>query len=218
VSEEKSIRVLLVDDHQMVRQGLIFFLSYQPGIEVVGQAGDGEEAIKLADLLKPDVVLMDIVMPEMDGLSALEIIKTRHPNSEVLVLTSFMDDEKVISAIQRGAAGYLKKDVSPPELTRAIKAAARGEVYLHPEASRSLAQSMRPQFPQEPHPDILTERELEVLKLIARGLRNQDIADDLSVSLKTIKVHVSNILAKLELDSRVQAALYALRHNIVELE
>lgn len=218
MSDGNVIRILLVDDHQMVRQGLVFFLSYQPDLEVVGQASDGIEAIKLADLLEPDVVLMDIVMPEMDGLSALKIIKDRHPNTEILVLTSFIDDEKVLSAIQCGAAGYLKKDVNPPELARAIKTVAHGEVYLHPEASRRLAQSMRPQFPQEPHPDILTERELDVLKLIARGLRNQDIADDLSVTLKTVKVHVSNILAKLDMNSRVQAALYALRHNIVDLE
>lgn len=218
--KEGPIRVLLVDDHQMVRQGLRFFLSTQPGFDVVGEAEDGRAAVALADELRPDVVLMDLVMPEMDGLEAMRRICSRHEDVEILVLTSFVDDEKVLSAIKCGASGYLMKDVNPQELARAIRTAARGEVYLDADAARRLARAMRPEEGEsdEPAPDVLTERELEVLALIARGLSNREIANDLSIALKTVKGHVSSILQKLELESRVQAALYALRHEVVQLE
>lgn len=216
----ENIRVLLADDHQMVRQGLKFFLSTQPGFAVVGEANNGLEAVSLVDELTPDVVLMDLVMPELDGLAATQVIKSRHDDIEVLVLTSYVDDEKVVGAIRMGAAGYLMKDVSPVELARAIHAVARGEVYLHQEAARHLAEGLRPAAggPAEPGPDTLTEREIEILRYIARGLNNQDIAEDLVISPKTVKAHVSHILQKLGLESRVQAALYALRHNVVPLD
>jgi two-component system, NarL family, response regulator LiaR len=218
--QDDPIRVLLADDHQMVRQGLIFFLSTQPGIDVVGEAGTGEEALKLVEMLRPDVVLMDIVLPKMSGIEAIRIIHAEYPATEVIMLTSFIDDDKVRDAIQAGAVGYLMKDVDPSALAAAIYATRRGELYLHPEAARRLAEILRPNPDdgQEPSPDVLTEREGEVLKLVAHGLSNQSIASQLSITLKTVKAHVSSILLKLELDSRVQAALYALRHSIVQLD
>jgi len=220
MADQPAIRVLLVDDHQMVRQGLLYFLSAQEGIEVVGQAENGLQAVTMVEETRPDVVLMDLAMPEMDGLEALRRIKADHADIEVLVLTSFVDDEKVLAAIEHGASGYLMKDIKPGELARAIRAAARGEVYLHPEAARHLAQAQYPGASdrEEPSPAILTEREREVLELVARGLSNQDIADTLTITLKTVKTHVSNILHKLGLESRVQAALYALRHNLVPFD
>lgn len=220
MADDPAIRVLLVDDHQMVRQGLLYFLSAQDGIEVVGQAEDGRQALALVEETQPDVVLMDLSMPGMDGLEALGHIKANHTDVEVLVLTSFLDDEKVIAAVEQGASGYLMKDIKPGELARAIRAAARGEVYLHPEAARRLAQGLHPDVSgrEEPPATVLTERETEVLQLIARGLSNQDIANDLTITLKTVKTHVSNILHKLGLESRVQAALYALRHNLIPFD
>jgi len=159
--EEKPIRVLLVDDHQMVRQGLLFFLSTQPGITVVGEAATAEEALDLVHKLQPDVVLMDIVLPKLDGIEAIRTIHATHPTIDVIVLSSFIDDEKVKQAIQAGAAGYLMKDVDPVELAAAIHATRRGELYLHPEAARRLAEALRPapNEHQEPPPDVLTERE-----------------------------------------------------------
>ncbi len=217
---ETDIRVLLVDDHQMVRQGLIYFLSTQPGIQVVGEAASGEEGLRLVTELLPDVVLMDLVMPGSDGMNALFAIRAQHPDVDVIVLTSFIDDDKIRRAIQAGAAGYLMKDVDPSELAAAIHATRRGELYLHPDAARRLAEILRPgpNDQQEPDPDILTEREIEVLVLITHGLSNQEIAEQLAITLKTVKAHVSSVLQKLGLDSRVQAALYALRHHIVQLD
>ena len=220
MSTVSNTRVLLVDDHQMVRQGLIFFLSTQPGIMVVGEASSGKEAIQRARELHPDVILMDLVMPDLNGIEAIQAILSDTPEIEIIALSSFIDDEKVKGAIQAGAAGYLMKDVDPAELAAAIHATRRGEIYLHPEAARRLAEVLRPGpgERQEPLPDILTEREEEVLALVAHGLSNQEIAQQLTISLKTVKAHVSNMLQKLELDSRVQAALYALRHHIVQLD
>lgn len=217
---EPPIRVILVDDHQMVRQGLIFFLSTQPGIRVAGEAASGEEALALVGQLRPDVVLMDIVLPQMSGLEALRQIKQAYPAVDVIMLSSFIDDVKLKQAIQAGAAGYLMKDVDPTELAAAIYATRRGEIYLHPDAARRLAEMLRPgpNDSQEPTPDVLTEREIEVLILVTQGLSNQAIADQLSVTLKTVKAHVSSILQKLGLESRVQATLYALRHHLVELK
>ena len=220
MSSEPPVRVLLVDDHQMVRQGLIFFLATQPGIDVVGQAASGEEAIRLVETLQPDVVLMDIVLPHLDGIEALRVIKETYPATDVIVLSSFIDDQKLKQAIQAGAAGYLMKDIDPEELAAAVHATRRGEIYLHPKAARRLAEMMRPgpDEQQEPAPHILTERELQVLELVTRGLSNQEIAVQLNITLKTVKAHVSSILLKLGLENRVQATLYALRHQIVELE
>lgn len=216
---ESEVRVILVDDHQMVRQGLIYFLSTQPGIKVVGEAENGREALRLVAEHEPDVVLLDLVMPNSSGIDVLRAIHSDYPDMDVIILSSFIDDTRVKSAIQAGAAGYLMKDVDPTELAEAIHATRRGELYLHPEAARRLAEALRPGpgDEQEPEPDVLTEREIEVLVLITHGLSNQEIAEHLSISLKTVKAHVSNVLQKLELDSRVQAALYALRHRIVQL-
>ena len=220
MSPESPVRVLLVDDHQMVRQGLIFFLSTQPGIVVVGEAATGEEALRLVDALQPDVVLMDIVLPHLDGIAALRAIHEAHPHIEVIILSSFVDDDKVEQAIQSGAAGYLMKDVDPAELADAIHATRSGEIYLHPEAARRLAAALRPGpgDQQEPPPDVLTGREREVLLYVTQGWTNQEIATHLQISLKTVKAHVSSILQKLGLENRVQAALYALRHQIVQLD
>lgn len=213
-------RVVLVDDHRMVRQGLIYFLSMQREIVVVGEAETGEQALEIIAALRPDVVLLDLMLPTIGGIDVLRELHKNYPEIDVIILSSFVDDEKVKQAIQCGAAGYLMKDVDPDELVQAIRSARRGELYLHPEAARRLAEAMRPGPGdlQEPSPDQLTEREREVLELVTRGLNNQEIADHLSVGLKTVKTHMTNIFQKLNLENRVQAALYALRHHIVQLD
>lgn len=218
MDEPQVTRILIVDDHEVVRKGLRFFLSTQPDIDIIGEADNGTQAVRMVDQLQPNVVLMDLVMPGMDGLEAIQLIKTRHPQVEIIVLTSFVDDQKVYRAIQMGVAGYMMKDADPNELSRAIRAAVNGEVYLHPEAARRMANILRNQNEHEPSIDVLTEREIEVLRLVGRGLTNQEIADDLSISLKTVKSHVSNILSKLGLNNRVQLALCALRNGIVPLD
>lgn len=219
MSSDNPARVLLVDDHRMVRQGLRFFLSTQPNMTVVGEAATAEEALHLVDSLHPDVVLMDIVLPNLSGIEAMHTINERYPEVSVIVLSAFVDTSKVVQAIQAGAAGYLMKDVDPQELAAAIQATRQGKLYLHPEAARRLAEAMRPDPDQyEPTPDILTERELEVLRLVTHGSSNQEISVQLNITLKTVKAHVSSILQKLGVENRVQAALYALRHHLVELE
>jgi len=219
MSSDNPARVLLVDDHRMVRQGLRFFLSTQPNMTVVGEAATAEEALHLVDSLRPDVVLMDIVLPNLSGIEAMHTINERYPEVSVIVLSAFVDTSKVVQAIQAGAAGYLMKDVDPQELAAAIQATRQGKLYLHPEAARRLAEAMRPDPDQyEPTPDILTERELEVLRLVTHGSSNQEISVQLNITLKTVKAHVSSILQKLGVENRVQAALYALRHHLVELE
>jgi NarL family two-component system response regulator LiaR len=218
-----KIKVLIVDDHAMVRQGLQTFLTLSEGIEVVGEAANGLEAVEQVRQRRPDVVLMDLVMPELDGIEATRRIRALSPETQVLALTSFIDDEKVFTAIEAGALGYLLKDVSPDDLVEAIKAAHRGEAQLHPEATKKLMSQVvtkarqpepAPSKPGKPGSAELTERELEVLRLIATGLSNREIAQELTIAEKTVKTHVSNILSKLHLADRTQAAIYALQEGL----
>lgn len=217
------IGVLIVDDHAMVRQGLRTFLSLHDTIEVVGEAANGLEAVEQVRQRRPDVVLMDLVMPELDGIEATRRIRTLSPETQVLALTSFTEDEKVFPAIEAGALGYLLKDVSPEDLVQAIEAAHRGEAQLHPDITKKLMGQMvararqpdlAPAKTKKSGPDELTERELEVLRLIATGLSNREIAQALTIAEKTVKTHVSNILSKLHLADRTQAAIYALQEGL----
>ena len=211
----EKISLVIVDDHAIVRQGLRTYLELQPDIEVVGEASDGREAIGLVRDTLPDIVLMDLVMPNVDGVEATRTITMLSPSSRVIVLTSFSEDEKVFASIKAGAQGYLMKDVLPQELVRAIRTVHRGEAQLDPEIARKLMQEFTNPQPATPKHD-LTERELEVLRLIAQGKSNKDISEDLVLSEKTVKTHVSNILQKLHLTDRTQAAVYALRQKIVD--
>ncbi len=208
-----AVRVLITDDHSVVRQGLRMFLSLDPELEVVGEAANGEEALRMARDLSPDVVLMDLVMPVMDGISATGAIRSELPDVEVIALTSVLEDASVTGAVKAGAIGYLMKDTEAEELGRAIKAAAEGRVYLAPEAAARLMREVR--TPESP--ESLTERETEVLQLLARGKANKQIATSLYVTEKTVKAHVSSILAKLGVQSRTQAALYAVRAGLVSI-
>lgn len=209
-----SIRILLVDDHTVVRQGLRMFLSLDTELEVIGEAADGVEAIEQAHRLRPDVVLMDLLMPRMDGIAATAVIRRELPDTEVIALTSVLEDEKVIGAIKAGAIGYLLKDTQADELCRAIKAAAAGQVQLSPQAAARLMREVRaPESPEK-----LTERETDVLRLLASGRANKEIALELDIGEKTVKTHVSAILRKLDVPSRTQAALYAVRIGLVSIE
>ncbi|QIN78040.1 response regulator [Rubrobacter marinus] len=208
-----SIRVLIADDHGVVRQGLVMYLGLDPEIEVVGEAANGEEALRAARELSPDVVLMDLLMPVMDGISATEAIKAGMPEVEVVALTSVLDDGAVTGAIRAGAIGYLLKKTDARELCRAIRGAAAGQVQLAPEAAAKLMREMR--VPEKP--EALTARETEVLKLVARGMANKQIARELFVEEKTVKAHVSGILRKLGVNGRTQAALHAVRSGLVGL-
>ena len=209
-----SIRLLLVDDHAVVRQGLRMFLGLDPAFEIVGEAANGARAVELARQSQPDVVLMDLLMPVMDGITATAAIRRELPDIEVVALTSVLEDEKVVGAVRAGAIGYLLKDAEPAELCRAVKAAAAGEVQLSPRAAARLLREVR--VPETP--EALTERETEVLKLLARGLSNKEIGRSLTISDRTAKTHVGNILAKLGLPSRTQAALYAVRIGLVSAD
>ncbi|MBI3151391.1 MAG: response regulator transcription factor [Chloroflexi bacterium] len=220
-----KIRVLIVDDHAMVRQGLRTFLELQDTsalpIEVAGEAANGLEAVTLAKQTQPDIVLLDLVMPEMDGLQATPKIMEASPRSRVIILTSFGEEDKVLPAIRAGAQGYLLKDIPPTELVQAVREAYQGKVQLHPEIAKKLmslaAGNEKPAMSRAANPeDGLTDREQEVLQLIADGMNNRDIAAKLVISEKTVKTHVSNILAKLNLDDRTQAAIYALRHGTTD--
>jgi DNA-binding NarL/FixJ family response regulator len=206
-----AIRVLLVDDHSVVRKGLRTFLAYDTELEVVGEAADGTEALALAHELKPDVVLMDLLMPGMDGITATAEIRRALPETEVLALTSVLEDASVVGAIRAGAIGYLLKDTQAGALCQAIKAAAAGQVQLTPKAATRLVQVIS--APESP--EALTERETEVLQLLAQGQSNKEIARNLTVSEQTVKTHVSRILAKLGVQSRTQATLYAIRTGLV---
>jgi NarL family two-component system response regulator LiaR len=208
------IRVLIADDHAVVRQGLRTFLDLQEDIDVVGEAADGEEAVDAADRLAPDVVLMDLVMPRLDGAEAISRMRERGLPARVIVLTTFLDDDKLFAAVHAGAAGYLLKDVQPQELVGAIRAAHAGGSPVDPAAASKLLEEVSSR--RRPDSDLLTPREQEVLRLIACGRSNKLIARDLGLSEKTVKTHVSNILGKLGLTDRTQAAVYAVKEGLVE--
>ncbi len=215
---QAPIRVLIVDDHTIVRKGIRALLAEIEGIEVVGEADNGQEAVAQAATLHPDVILMDLAMPKMDGIEATRQIKASQPDSRILVMTSFAADDKVFPAIKAGALGYLLKESAPEDLVQAIHQIHRGESSLHPTIARKVLQEITHPSDRPPTPDPLTEREAEVLRLVAQGLSNQDIAKKLNISDPTVRTHVSNIMSKLHLATRIQAALYALREGLVSLD
>ncbi|MBW7883177.1 MAG: response regulator transcription factor [Caldilineaceae bacterium] len=208
------IRVLIVDDHAIVRKGIRALLSEAGGFEIVAEVADGQEAVLCAEETRPDVILMDLLMPGMDGIEATRRITGRQPGARILILTSFAADNKLFPAIKAGALGYLLKDSSPEELVRAIRQVHRGEPALHPTIARKLLHEVAHPADLQPSPEALTARELAVLQRIAQGLSNQEIADELAVSEPTVRAHVSRILGKLHLASRTQAALYAVREGL----
>ncbi|MGF2615171.1 response regulator transcription factor [Rossellomorea vietnamensis] len=211
-----TIRVLIADDHHVVRRGLIFFLKTQKDIEIVGEAVNGREAVELAGKLKPDLILMDLVMPEMDGIQATKTIKSSHNEIQIMMLTSFSDQDHVIPAIEAGASGYQLKDIEPDELVASIRKLVRGENSLHSKATNHLLQrvSRTDQPPHKIHQ--LTKREKDVLLELTKGKSNKEIASSLFITEKTVKTHISNIFAKLEVADRTQAALYAVKHKLAE--
>lgn len=212
----ETIRILLVDDHEVVREGLRAFLELQDGLKVVGEAGNGEEALELAERLAPDVILMDLVMPKLDGVGAMRELRKRRPAPRVIALTSFLDDERLLPAIEAGAAGYLLKNVRPQELARAVRSAHAGEAMLDPAAAaRLVAAVAQGATPAPTRPERLTKREQEVLELLARGRSNKRIAFELGIAEKTVKAHVGRLLAKLGVADRTEAAVKAVREELV---
>ena len=212
------IRVLIAEDHTVVRGGLCALLEDVDGIEVVAEAADGVEAVLKTRAIKPDVILMDLMMPRKTGIEAIEEIKRENPSARILVLTSYSDDDKVFAAIKAGALGYLLKETSTQDLLQAIRDVYNGESSLHPAIARKLIRELNRPSTLPPSDEPLTEREAEVLVLVARGLSNQDIADKLVISERTVRTHVSNILGKLHLANRTQAALYALKEGLTSLD
>ncbi|MEO5953557.1 MAG: response regulator transcription factor [Chloroflexia bacterium] len=211
------VRLLIVDDHEVVRQGLRVFLASDPSIEIVGEAADGLEALDLARDLHPEVVLMNLVMPRMDGITATALLLAEHPDTKVLILTSELQDERLVAAMRAGATGYLLKSTTAQELRQAIQSAALGKIQLAPEALAHLMQDIRtPPTPDPLSEEPLTERETATLRLLAQGFSNKEIASQLQVTEQTIKSHVHNLLNKLRLSSRTQAALYAVRIGLVD--
>ena len=210
------IRVLIADDHHVVRRGLMFFLKTQKDMDIVGEATNGKEALELTASLKPDVILMDLVMPVMDGIEATKRIKATNPEIQILMLTSFSDRDHVVPALKAGAAGYQLKDIEPDDLADAIRKLMRGENTIHPEATTQLEKELEPVVPSphEEHP--LTPREQDVLSELTKGKSNREIASSLFVTEKTVKTHISNIFAKLHVQDRTQAALYAVKHGLTE--
>lgn len=214
---EDTISILIADDHAIVRQGLRALLDTEPGMTLLDDARDGIEAAQKAHALQPDVILLDMVMPRQDGLETIKQIKADQPDARIIVLTSFAEDDKVFPAIKAGALGYILKDASPEQLLQAIRDVHRGESSLHPTIARKLILELK-QSPQEPlTEDPLTEREVDVLRHVAQGQTNQQIAELLVISERTVRTHVSNILDKLHLANRTQAALYALRTGLSDL-
>jgi two-component system, NarL family, response regulator LiaR len=216
-----KIQVLIADDHRMVREGLKAFLAPQEDIEVIGEARDGAEAVSQAEKLAPDVILLDLIMPKMDGILATKEIKAQNPNARILIITSFAEDEKVMAALKAGATGYLLKDSSPDELRSAILQVFAGESSLSPKIARMLINGFHPITSQTlttSCEQILTPREQDILKMIAAGFSNQEIAEKLILSVWTVRTHVTHILNKLGLENRTQAALLALKEGIISLE
>ena len=209
------IRVLLVDDHEMVRMGVAAYLSTQPDIEVVGEAENGKRGVELALALRPDIILMDLVMDEMDGVEATKCIIQEWSDAKIVVVTSFLDDEKLYPVIEAGAASYMLKTSRASDIADALRATYRGETVLEPKVTGKMMSKMRQKQEYKPHEE-LTEREREILLLIAEGKSNQEIADELFIALKTVKTHVSNILNKLNVSDRTQAVIYAFRHQLTK--
>jgi two-component system, NarL family, response regulator LiaR len=214
----KNIRILIIDDHAVVREGQRALIDTEKGMEVVGEGVDGIEAVEKTTELMPDVVLIDLIMPRMNGIEAIKKIKEEHPKMRILVLTSFAEDDKVYSAIKAGALGYLLKDASPDELLAAIRQVHRGESSMNAAIAEKLMRELQRSSDLPPTEDPLTEREEEVLKLVAQGMVNQDIGEALFISERTVRTHVSHILDKLHLANRTQATLYALREGIADLD
>jgi NarL family two-component system response regulator LiaR len=215
--QDDSIRILITDDHAVVREGLRTLIGTEPGMEVVGEAEDGFEAVQKACNLWPDVILLDMVMPRMDGLEAINEIKRECPEARILVLTSFSDDEKVFPAIKAGALGYLLKNAAPERLLNAIRDVHQGKPSMSSDIAKKLMRELQRSSELPPTEEPLTQREMDVLRLVAQGLSNQEIAEALVLGEGTVRSHVSNILAKLHLANRTQAALYALREGIAPL-
>jgi NarL family two-component system response regulator LiaR len=209
------IRVVFVDDHEMVRIGVSSYLSAQPDIEVVGEADDGKKGVELALLLRPDIILMDLVMKEMDGIEATRQIIEQWPEAKIIIVTSFLDDEKVYPALEAGATSYMLKTSKAGEIANAVRATYNGQSVLEPEVTGKMMVKMRQKNTHLPHED-LTSREIEILLLMAEGKTNQDIADELFIALKTVKTHVSNILSKLNVQDRTQAVIYAFKHSLTK--
>jgi NarL family two-component system response regulator LiaR len=211
-----NIRILIADDHAIVREGLRSLIATEPGMELIGEAVDGNEAVQKALALRPDITLLDIVMPGKSGIEAIEEIKQKDSNARILVITSFAEDEKVFGAVKAGALGYLLKDASPQELLEAIRDVYRGEPSISPSIAHKLMRELQRTSNLPPTEEPLTVREVEILKLVAQGLPNQEIAEELVISERTVRNHVSNILNKLHLANRTQAALYALREGLTD--
>jgi len=218
MSDSGPIRVFVADDHAIVRKGIAAVLEIVSDIEVVGEAENGRDAVHRVEQLQPDVILMDLVMPEMDGIEAIRRIKDRQPEARILVLTTFAGEGKIFPAVKAGALGYHLKDSHPGELVQAIRQVHRGESSLHPVIARKVLEELSRPSERPPTPDPLTPREVEVLRLVAQGLENPEIAEKLVITEATVRTHVSNIMSKLHVASRTQAALYALREGIASLD
>jgi len=214
-NKDRKIRVLIADDHEMVRIGVSAYLSAQPDIEIVGEAENGKLAVEKALKQRPDIILMDLVMDEMDGIEATKEIIAQWPEAKIIIVTSFLDDDKVYPALEAGATSYILKTSKAQEIAAAIRKTFQGQTILEPEVTNKMISKMRNQHENLPHEE-LTPREREVLLLMAEGKSNQEIADELYISLKTVKVHVSNILSKLNVEDRTQAVIYAFKHSLVQ--
>lgn len=213
----KTLKLLICDDHAIVRQGLRSLIEKRSGMKLVGEAVDGEEAVTLAKKLKPDVIIMDLIMPHKDGITAIAEIKNKNPDAKILVLTSFSDDKKVFSAIKAGASGYQLKDSSSEEILQAVNDVYQGKSSLHPVIAQKVIQELHQPSDQPAANELLSDREIEVLQYVAQGMSNQEIARTLKIKEGTVRIHVGNILKKLQLANRTQAALYALRKGLADL-